>query len=158
MSVVSAIANLQLFNDAVPVQNYTSGLPTAAQLITIYDAHVVTPVAGNADGTSFTVTPADIHRCGHRFADEAHHGETESGDHQLDLKFAPGMDRCGQGEGELSKAGEADMFDEFEVKVLPNLITDVVTDGAEEHLCSRGQRAGERCGSRTTAAPWPRAR
>jgi cyclophilin family peptidyl-prolyl cis-trans isomerase len=129
MSVVSAIANLQLFNDAVPVQNYTSGLPTAAQLITITDAHVVTPVAGNADGTSFTVTPADITDADTGLPTKLITAKLNPETNQLDLKFAPGMTGVAKVKVKLSKAGEADMFDEFEVKVLPNLITDVVTDG-----------------------------
>ena len=126
MGVVNAISALQTSNNA-PVQNFSGGVPTAAQLIQIVDARVVAGEAGEADGSTFevvsikdSVTDADTNLITAKY---------NSATHALDLKYTPGMTGVAKVKVKVSKDGEMDEFDEFLVTVKPNLLADVQSDG-----------------------------
>lgn len=127
MPVVNAIAGLSLYNSSTPVQNYSGGLPTPSQLISIVDAHVVTPQAGDAGGDTFSIDSITDATSG--LATKLVTAKLNSATNQLDLKFAPGATGVAKVKVKISKTNEADVFDEFLVTVKPNLITDVVADG-----------------------------
>jgi len=138
MPVVNALAGLQLFNQSqqdgtgTPVQNYSGGLPTDNQLITITDAHVVQPGLGDDGGATFAIDSITDATSGlpSKLVTAKLNPETN----QLDLKFAPNASGVVNVKVKVSKTGEPDMFDEFKVTVKPNLITDVVSDGLQSTI------------------------
>ncbi len=126
MPVVNAISALQISGNE-PVQNYTSGTPTPAQLIQIVDAHVAASALGNADGDTFEVVSIKDATSG---ADTKLVTATiNPTTHALALKYTPGMTGVAKVKVKVSKTGEADEFDEFSVTVKPNLLADVQNDG-----------------------------
>jgi cyclophilin family peptidyl-prolyl cis-trans isomerase len=126
MPVVNALGQLQLFNNAVPVQNYSGGLPTPAQLITITDARVVSSSPGDDGGATFTVSVTDE---GGVNPTKLVTAKLNPVTNQLDLKYTPGMNGVAKVTVTVSKPGEIDVTDEFLVTVKANLITEVSADG-----------------------------
>ena len=126
MGVVIAISALQTSSNA-PVQNFSGGIPTAAQLIQIVDARVVAGTAVDAGGDRFEVVS---------IKDSVTDAETNlvtatinPTTHALNLKYTPGMTGVAKVKVKVSKDGEMDEFDEFLVTVKPNLLADVQSDG-----------------------------
>lgn len=132
MPVVNAIAGLQLYNSSAPVQNFSGGVPTENQLITITDAHVVPPGLGDDGGATFAIDSITDATTGlpSKLVTTKLNPETN----QLDLKFAPNASGVVNVKVKVSKTGEPDVFDEFKVTVEPNLITDVVADGLKSTI------------------------
>lgn len=126
MAVVNAISALQSSNNA-PVQNFSGGVPTAAQLIQIVDARVAASAPGDVGGSTFevvsikdSVTDADTNLVT---------ATINPTTHALNLKYTPGMTGVAKVKVKVSNEGEADEFDEFLVTVKPNLLADVTGDG-----------------------------
>ncbi len=126
MSVVNSISALQTSGGA-PVQNFSGGVPTAAQLIQIVDARVVASAAGDAGASNFEVV--SIKDSTTDAATNLVTAKINATTHALDLKYTTGMTGVAKVKVKVSKTGEADEFDEFLVTVKPNLLADVTSDG-----------------------------
>lgn len=118
-------------NSTLPVQDYTSGTPTEAQLIQIVEARVVTKTAVGFSGHTFSVTSLDPDTMATSSLVTAEVNETTE---QLELDFVPGQTGTALVRVLIQKAGEPDVVEEFTVTIKPNLLSDVTSDGFESPL------------------------
>ena len=118
----------------LPLQNYNpdpdnnSGtpapLPTAGHFITITDASVIAPAAANAGGATFSIAAINnaIFQVPTDLVTATVSGQT------LQLHYKPGASGVAQVVVKISKAGEADVFQDFLITLRPNLIAGVTGD------------------------------
>lgn len=114
-------------NSTLPVQDYTSGTPTAVQLIQIVDARVVVKTTVGFGDYTFNVT--DILDAGTLDPTSLVSATVNPGTQQLDLVFADGQTGTALIKVLIQKAGELDVVEEFTVTIKPNLLSDVTQDG-----------------------------
>ena len=126
MPVVNAISALQTSGGA-PVQSFSGGNPTPAQLIQIVDARVAANVAGDVGTSTFEVVSIkdSLTDANTNLVTATINPTT----HALELKYTTGMTGVAKVKVKVSKTGEMDEFDEFLVTVKPNLLADVQSDG-----------------------------
>ncbi|MDB6173685.1 MAG: peptidyl-prolyl cis-trans isomerase (rotamase) - cyclophilin family [Chthoniobacteraceae bacterium] len=113
---------------SVPVQpSYTgTGVPTAADFITITDAKVIAPTHTTADGVTFSVVSITDNAT--QFDSTLVTGNLIGAD-SLALNYAAGKSGTATVKIKASQAGAEDQFDSFQVTVKPNLATSIVSDG-----------------------------
>ncbi len=124
MPFVNAIAALQTAGN-FPVQNYSGGTPTAAQLIQFVDMRVVPATPGNTDGHTFSVVVTDAATDQPTKLVKA---TINASTGKLDLAFSSTLNGTAKVKVTAGKNG-MEMTDEFLVNVKPNLIGEFADDG-----------------------------